>query len=212
MTRRDSALRPNLVLMVAMLLYGLWSLSGDPGHAVTSIAPLPPPEQLFACTLDGPSHGFTPRRRWKQRRVNGTPLMMHLPGTWKVTGQRGIGRVESTDGRVRIRIRIEDSPEKRSLRDLREVLEATEVGKSHMGERCGERIAREIKNITGFDRVLVTVHGRPLGERRRNYVLYLNKGTLMLSVVVTIRWNRDADGPELDLVRRLMGSLRAPPA
>ena len=67
---------------------------------------------------------------------------------------------------------------------------------------------RQVDGLGLWRSIQVSTYGRPLGERRRSFALYAHQGTEVFSMVITARWSRKADGPDLPMIRRLLGAIR----
>ena len=50
--------------------------------------------------------------------------------------------------------------------------------------------------------------GRPLGARWRNYALFGTAGQTALVVTLSASWPKHRKGPDLNMIRRLLGGIR----
>ena len=94
---------------------------------------------------------------------------------------------------------------------MRDAIERVSLGPSHAGPRCSQLLDQRLKGATGLSSVSVGIYGRPLGERRRSYGLYARLPQGTLTAVLTARWSASDEGPDLEIVRRVLGGIRALP-
>jgi len=169
---------------------------------------LPSTDQLFGCPLSASASDFIPPASWTSQTLDRMNVSLVLPPDWKVQGKEPVVQASSSDGQTIVTVRKQNLSGLAGLSLARSLVEFTELGPSHMGVACGLSLARQVDGLSRWRAVQVSAYGRPLGERRRSFALYAHQGTEIFTVVVTTRWSREDDGPDLPLVRRLLGALQ----
>ena len=171
-------------------------------------ASLPPADRLFGCPLAANPSDFIPPSTWAPRRVKGMSASLLLPPGWRLDGDRPVAQATSADGQTSVTVRRQSLSGTAGLTLARSLMELRELGPSHTGSLCAATLARQVDGLGLWRITQVSTYGRPLGERRRSFALYAHQGTEIFSVVVTTKWSRQADGPDLRMIRRLLGALR----
>ncbi|MEC9070878.1 MAG: hypothetical protein VX938_00805 [Myxococcota bacterium] len=171
-------------------------------------AALPSADRLFGCPLAANPSEFIPPSTWAARRVKGMTASLLLPPDWRLEGDRPVARATSADGQTSVSVRRQSLSGSAGLALARSLMEFRELGPSHTGQLCATTLSRQVDGLGLWRGVQVSTYGRPLGERRRSFALYAHRGTEIYSVVITTRWSRKAEGPDLRMVRRLLGALR----
>lgn len=169
---------------------------------------LPEVDRLFGCPLDAPADQWVPRKGWTRTTLAELGIRLETPGAWALDESPSRASLESASGKTRIRITQSRLPADK-LDTVKRATEQRELGPSHAGPACAEAVARHLAEATGFERVRVGVYGRPLGARQRSYAVYAVHRGAVLTVILTIKWGRRASGPDLEVVRRVLGGVRA---
>lgn len=185
-------------------------MAGSSADARASVTPdaLPSTDRLFGCPLAANPSDFIPPDSWSARTVKGMNIALVLPTDWKVEGKRPVVQATSSDGQTTITVRKQHLSGTAGLSLTRSLMELRELGPSHTGKACGAMLSRQVDGLGLWRSIQVSTYGRPLGERRRSFALYAHQGTEVFSVVVTARWSRKADGPDLPMIRQLLGAIR----
>ncbi len=169
-------------------------------------APAEPPavRRLFNCALEAHPSGFEPRERWQRRPIEALGVAVTVPAGWTIEGGGPVWSVRSPSGRTELSLRM--SP-RATVAETRRALELLELGPTHAGAWCERAVATRLSQVTGLTGVGVGVYRKSLAKRRRRYALYAPVGGGALAVLLTARWRRD-DGPDLEVVRRVLGGVR----
>ena len=171
-------------------------------------AALPPVQRLFGCPIASGPEAFTPPKGWSLRLLPALGARVHLPPGWRVQVEGALAVVESPGTNVRLALRRGRLAGADRLDFVRRSVELTELGPSHAGARCEAAVVAALTSLTGWRQLRFGVHGRPLGERQRSWSLFLALGDGALTSVVTVRWRRRDAGPDLAIVRQLLGGIQ----
>lgn len=171
---------------------------------------LPDVERLFGCPLDAPSDKWKPRARWHTTQLRELGIALSTPGAWELEGGRSRAILRSGSGNTTLRV-TQSQLKADKLDTVKRATEQRELGPSHAGPACAEALAARIEEATGLEQIRVGVYGRPLGARQRSYAIYAPHRGGVLTLVLSIQWGRRAKGPDLEVVRRVLGGLRALP-
>lgn len=172
-------------------------------------AELPPVERLFGCPILAPQEAFETPEEWVRHELPSAGVSLALPPDWEVVHEHGVPVVDRDQAYIWLRRGHRVGAER--LPFVRRALELRELGPSHAGPDCERSLVERLRRATRFEHLLAGVYARPLGWRRRHYALYvgLPDGGGSLALVVRLRWDRlPADGPDLALLRRLLGGVR----
>ena len=188
-------------------IVSLWLALGGVAHGAPASG-LPSPESLFGCPLDGDRAAFVPPAPWITHRVPELGLEVQTPPGWRLELRGPIAVAKSPDGLTEVELRSQRLGGKAGLSLVRDMVELRETGPSHVGRRCSEGLSAHLTSGRPWIHAEVAIYGRPLGERRRTYGLYAARPSDVLAVFVSTRWGRGEVGPDLKLVRHLLGSVR----
>ncbi|MGM0577062.1 MAG: hypothetical protein ACQEXJ_15155 [Myxococcota bacterium] len=171
-----------------------------------ALAALPPVDHLFGCPLLAPAEEFRPPDDWEGHPLPEVGAEIALPPGWELKWERGAPVVDREQ--VDIALRRGRLVTTERLAFVRHAVELRELGPSHAGPSCEAALVDRLRQVTGWDALTVGVYARPLGWRRRHFALYVGLPDGSLTVVLRLRWDKDPYGPDLALVRRLLGGIR----
>ncbi len=189
-----------LALLVGVVLTPAWL------PATAEAAP-PPVERLFGCPLRAPAEAFRALPEWHRVASGALDVSYATPPGWEATEASEVISIRPAKGGATLTLRRGRLVSPERLAFVRRSVELTELGPSHAGPACERDLVERIAQIAGWERVEVGVYGRPLAGRQRSYALFAALPDGTLTVVVTVTWSKRAGGPDLDLVRRLLGGV-----
>ena len=198
-----------MALLLRTLLVAILALTSAVAQATAPEASiLPSPAQLFGCPLDEDPSAFVPPAPWSGQRIDELGVTLRLPTDWKVTRRGPVATATSPDGQTTLEVRRQRLGGRPGLAMVRDLLEVRETGPSHAGTLCSDNVTAHLNTGRSWLHAEVGVYGRPLGERRRTYSLFGARPSDVVVILVTTRWRARDPGPDLSLVRRLLGSVR----
>ncbi len=191
-----------LPVALALVLWGAAAAQAEP----------PPVERLFGCPLSAPQEGFRPGPGWQRLELEAVGAVVQVPADWKVERTGALVEIVSSSGKSRLVLRRSTLAGADRVEEVKRAVEAAELGPSHLGAACERALLERLTGLRGFGAARLGVYGRPLGDHRRTYAAFLPAGEATLSVLLTTRWGRSDDGPDLAVVRRVLGGLEPLPS
>ena len=173
--------------------------AGDPNDGTP-----PPVATLFGCPVLAPEDRLRPRPDWERRTLGALGVSIATPPGWRVAVDGRVQVIRSISGRTVVSLRRQDAP----VAAVRWGVELRELGASHAGPSCERALTGRLAGVTGLPVAGVGVYGRPLGEPRRSFALFVAEPGGALTVVLTARWRPADGGPDMEIVRRVLGGLR----
>ena len=179
--------------------------------ALPAPASPPPVSTLFGCPLPAEPSAFVPPETWTKHALPSLGVVMALPPQWTIEDRGAVVKAMAPDKRTGVVLRHSRLTEPARLPFLRQTVEHAELGPSFANKACEDRLVTLLAAHAGWDPLQVGVYGRPLGDRRRRVAMFAGLAAGSLTAIVSARWRSRARGPDLPLVRRLLGGLRPLP-
>ncbi|MDP6947216.1 MAG: hypothetical protein QF464_23910, partial [Myxococcota bacterium] len=131
-----------------------------------------------------------------------------LPPRWTLRKDGHTATAESADGQMWLSLRRGGPGDGANLVRVRQAVERTELGPSHLAAGCEARLTEQLLRLTGWPTLQVSVTRRALGQRRRAFAIFAPLADGTLTAVLTAKWRRAGAAP-LHLIRPVLRSLRA---
>ena len=153
---------------------------------------LPPKVDFFGCDLLLGQGDTQTKERWVRTRLPAAPVSLLHPEGWSVRHDGRSLSMEAPDGQSWLSFRWGKSGDKDYLDRVRRDVELFELGPNQLSTKCQSDLSEALRAQSEWLSTQVSATRRAFGMKRRSFALFASHGEGTLTLIVTVKWKKEA--------------------